>query len=340
MFFSVLIPVYNVEKYLRESVDSVLNQDEQDFEIVLVDDGSTDSSGEICDEYAAKYPEKIRVIHKSNEGLLLTRRRAIRESTGDWIVHLDSDDYMLPGALSAIKNAAITNHADLVIYKIIYGQHDLNDMSVESKLPFRDGQLFAGDLYPLKMQLLAGGYMTAIYQKAAKREIVDVSCDYSKWKNVSLSEDYLQSLPLLNNASKAVYLDRANIYYRYNESSITKKKGYASYEANFWSKFTVFSVEKEYREKWNLTAAENGRICAKHIRELCLIIGQMAKSCCAEDVKKFRNFLHILSKQEDWVSDFSTASRKAIGLISCMCYYLIALCSVTGIKLLYKFLSK
>ena len=91
MKFSVLVPVYNVEKYLKQCIESVLNQTYQSFELILVDDGSTDNSGAICDEYASKH-KFIKVIHKPNGGLLHTRRVSLAHATGDWYVFLDSDD--------------------------------------------------------------------------------------------------------------------------------------------------------------------------------------------------------------------------------------------------------
>ena len=91
MLFSVCIPVYNTSKYLDECLASVLCQTEKDYEIVLVDDGSTDGSGALCDRYAARYPH-IRVIHKENEGLMMTRRRGFQEALGDYFICLDSDD--------------------------------------------------------------------------------------------------------------------------------------------------------------------------------------------------------------------------------------------------------
>ena len=75
MLFSVLIPLYNAEKYIAECIDSVLAQDFDDYEIVIVDDGSTDEGGKIADRYQVMHPQKIRVIHKENTGVLLTRRR-------------------------------------------------------------------------------------------------------------------------------------------------------------------------------------------------------------------------------------------------------------------------
>lgn len=90
---SVIVPVYNVEKYLNRCVDSIINQTYTDLEIILVDDGSTDSSGSICDEYAKK-DERIKVIHKENGGLSDARNAGVTAATGDYISFIDSDDYI------------------------------------------------------------------------------------------------------------------------------------------------------------------------------------------------------------------------------------------------------
>lgn len=91
---SVIIPVYNVEKYLRRCVDSILNQTISNYEIILVDDGATDTSGLICDEYAKKYHNKIRVYHKKNGGLSDARNYGIVHASGTLITFIDSDDYI------------------------------------------------------------------------------------------------------------------------------------------------------------------------------------------------------------------------------------------------------
>ena len=90
---SIIVPVYNVEKYLKRCIDSILNQSFTDFELILVDDGSTDNSGEIIDEYAIK-DERIKVIHKENGGLSSARNVGIEYSKGNYIAFVDSDDYI------------------------------------------------------------------------------------------------------------------------------------------------------------------------------------------------------------------------------------------------------
>ena len=96
MLLSILVPVYNSEKYLKECFDSVLNQRESDYELILVDDGSTDAGGAICDTYQARYPERVRVIHQQNQGLILARRAGIAAAQGDYCMFLDADDAYEP----------------------------------------------------------------------------------------------------------------------------------------------------------------------------------------------------------------------------------------------------
>lgn len=95
---SVIVPVYNVEKLLQRCIDSILAQTFTDFELLLIDDGSKDKSGEICDEYAAK-DSRIRVFHKQNGGVSTARNIGIDKAQGEWIYFVDSDDIVLPSAL-------------------------------------------------------------------------------------------------------------------------------------------------------------------------------------------------------------------------------------------------
>ena len=117
MFFSIIVPVYNMEKYMRECIDSIIEQDCNDYELILVDDGSTDKSGKICDEYA-KTSDWIRVIHKENGGLASARNAGLDEAKGEWILFIDSDDYIERGTLSLLKNTAQKNRADLYSFNV------------------------------------------------------------------------------------------------------------------------------------------------------------------------------------------------------------------------------
>lgn len=112
---SVVIPVYNVEQYLKECVDSVLNQTYSDYEIILVDDGSTDNSGKLCDSYLS-VDNRIKVIHRKNGGLSAARNTGLDAASGDYIYFLDSDDYIEPVTLEHLVHTAKTDDADMVFF--------------------------------------------------------------------------------------------------------------------------------------------------------------------------------------------------------------------------------
>lgn len=111
---SIIVPVYNTEKYLHRCIDSVLNQTYRELELLLIDDGSTDSSGAICDEYARR-DERIRIIHKINTGVSDTRNTALDIAKGDYILFLDSDDYLtIDFAIEKLLTEAIKNDLDII----------------------------------------------------------------------------------------------------------------------------------------------------------------------------------------------------------------------------------
>ncbi|MBR5160328.1 MAG: glycosyltransferase family 2 protein, partial [Thermoguttaceae bacterium] len=114
---SVIIPVYNVEPYLRECLDSVVNQTFRDIEIICVNDGSTDGSPAILEEYAAK-DSRIIIIHQQNGGLSAARNSGMNAAKGDFILFVDSDDYIKQNTLEITYNAAIESGAEMVMFCI------------------------------------------------------------------------------------------------------------------------------------------------------------------------------------------------------------------------------
>ena len=109
---SVIIPVYNVEPYLRKCLDSVVNQTYRNLEILVIDDGSTDGSGAICDEYASD--RRMRIFHTENRGLSCARNLGLDEAKGEWIGFVDSDDWIEPDMYEALLKKAEETGADIV----------------------------------------------------------------------------------------------------------------------------------------------------------------------------------------------------------------------------------
>lgn len=127
MRFSVIVPCYNVEQYLDECVESILNQEYKDFELLLIDDGSTDGTSRLCDVWGSKN-EKVRVFHKPNGGLSEARNYGIDRSKGDYLIFIDSDDFIRAGSFSAIESR-MENEPEIIITRLVeyYDASNVNE---------------------------------------------------------------------------------------------------------------------------------------------------------------------------------------------------------------------
>lgn len=123
MMFSIIVPVYNVEAFLEECIESILNQEYKNFEILLIDDGSTDNSGQLCDEYAKKY-SCIRTYHKENGGLSDARNCGISHAKGNYLIFIDSDDWILEGCLEKFAAILEDDSIDVLVTRLVevYGE--------------------------------------------------------------------------------------------------------------------------------------------------------------------------------------------------------------------------
>lgn len=154
MKVSVVVPVYNVEKYLRSCINSILNQTLQDIELILVDDGSPDGSGKICDEFAAS-DNRVKVVHKKNAGVGPARNDGLREATGDWIIFGDSDDWFESEALEKLVTVGEETRAD-----VVFGDVYLVENGIKKKVQFYKDELVTNDL-GIKTKLIAAVFSRA-----------------------------------------------------------------------------------------------------------------------------------------------------------------------------------
>ena len=230
-FFSLILPIYNVAPYLERCIGSILQQDFKDYEIILVDDGSSDESPQICDAYVEKYPN-IRVIHKENGGLSSARNAGLEIAAGEYVWWIDSDDWIENEALSEVYRVICDNRPDIV--KFNYNRVTSKQQPV---LVMAEAGLHAGTEKIAKL-LHKALYSTGAYSLSAWGHIY--SRDFLNRLNIRFvserkicSEDYLFNLSVLPHAS-AVYVLPALLYnYELRQGSLStryKKNLFEQYE--------------------------------------------------------------------------------------------------------------
>ncbi len=221
MLFSIVVPVYNAEKYLHECIKSVLNQTYKGYELILVDDGSTDSSGRIIDEYKEKYPNIIKVIHKENGGQFSARKKGIDISTGEYILSLDADDCLKANALEVVNKYIINaGYPDILFHKCSV-KEDYSHPLVQYN--FIDGEIFTeNSKHKIYCLLLATPNLNSFCCKAYKASLLKSAIwDDVLIGSISNGEDLLQEIPLFTVAEKIVYCDYILYFYRLISTSVS-----------------------------------------------------------------------------------------------------------------------
>lgn len=167
MFLSIIIPVYNGEKYIEECLDSIFTSDSRNFEVIAVDDGSKDRSLQYLQQYAEK-EQRLQVIHKENGGVSSARNAGLKGAKGDWIMFVDIDDLLESNAIECIGRATTKNpHADFILYnytEVSESNEDLWKFAVADKV--------SGSLEKMQEQLLAGYLMNACWGKVYRRSVI------------------------------------------------------------------------------------------------------------------------------------------------------------------------
>ncbi len=204
---SIIVPIYNAEQYLRRCVDSILNQEYTDFELLLVNDGSTDASGDICEEYGDQDPRVI-VIQKENTGVSDSRNRALDRARGKYLQFLDSDDWITPDATRLFVRAAEEYGCDMVIsdfYRVV-GERLSTKGDIEE-----EGVLTREEFAAHMMENPADFYYGVLWNKLYRRDIVEEH-NLRMDTDINWCEDFMFNLEYIRYA-KVFYALHAPIYY-------------------------------------------------------------------------------------------------------------------------------
>ncbi len=201
---SIIVPIYNVEKYLKRCIDSLIEQTLDDIQIILVNDGSTDDSGKVAKEYAIKHQGKIIYLEKENGGLSDARNYGLPYATGEYIAFLDSDDYIDKEAYKAMYDKAKKENADYIECDFIW---EYPDKIKEDKR----------DEYKNKKEMLAFVRVVA-WNKLIKREVIEAN--NLKFPKGLRYEDVEFTYKLIPHLNKVSYIDKCFIHYTQRENSI------------------------------------------------------------------------------------------------------------------------
>ena len=326
---SVIVPVYNVEKTLDRCIQSILNQTFKDYEIILVNDGSTDKSGELCDEYAKSY-SNIRVIHKKNEGLGPARNRGILEAKGEYIYHCDSDDWLKEDLLEKAHNRIVATDSEIIIfgYEIFTAKNNniipyktvhLENSIIE--IPRKIKKLFVENFFDSFVMMSA---WNRLYKKSflmehnlffpPLRRSQDMAYSFmlfDKAEKIALIDEELycyiitpgifkgRSFEEMIETYLAIYETAKNTFTNWGEYGFVTQNKLVDYVCEQIANYSAYAFVVKYKNEWKTNAKlliENEKI-----RELFASYNNLKKSkfmklFCFGVKKKFKCGLYLLSK--------------------------------------------
>lgn len=223
---SVIVPVYNVELYLRQCLDSLCAQTYRKFEAILVDDGSNDLSGEICDEYA-KIDARFRVIHKKNGGLMSAWKRGLECARSELIMFVDSDDWVEKNILETLYSEYQKNNADIICCSFLHAFKDKEIPDDHKVCPgYYDEKRIKTDIFPILINdgtPLSRGIRICRWAKLIKKDLLINNLFWTDEK-ITIGEDLNIMFPVIVEAKSISILPSAYLYhYRANDASIMRK---------------------------------------------------------------------------------------------------------------------
>ena len=254
---SVIVPIYNVEKYLEKCINSLLSQTLEDIQIILVNDGSKDNSGNIAKEYEKNNKNRIIYVEKENGGLSDARNYGLKYATGDFIAFLDSDDYIEKNAYEEMYNKAIEENADYVECDFIW--EFPNKIRVDKQYPYKN-----------KKEMLSFVRVVA-WNKLIKRQLItDNNLEFPKGLRYEDVEFTYKLIPFVN---KFAYVDKPFIHYVQREGSIANVQNERTAEI-----FTVLDNVIEFYKKNNIYEEYRDELEYNYARYLlCSSLKRMCK---------------------------------------------------------------
>ena len=221
---SIIIPVYNSEAFLDKCIQSATNQSYKNIEVILVNDGSTDSSGKMCDDYALN-DNRIKVIHKTNGGLVSSRKTGLKASTGEYVLYIDGDDWIELDLIEYYMNQVLNFNADVVLSSHIVNLEGRTDILPNSLPPSVYGKDKLKSLIYPKMLYTGNfsqfGIFSYSWGKLYRRELL-IENQLKVTEGITIGEDALCLYPTLLDADTLIILEKPGYHYRQRANSLIK----------------------------------------------------------------------------------------------------------------------
>lgn len=268
---SVIVPIYNVGKYVKKCIDSIINQSYENIEIILVDDGSDDGSNSIVDEYGLT-DHRIKVVHKENGGLVSARKAGLLEATGEYIAYVDGDDWIDDSHIENMVEDAECEDADIVITGCKYYKENGEITKVFNSIPsgIYDKGMIENFIVPHMLNLNAGsfsfGLMPYLWNKLIRRELL-IQHQSKVPDDISTGEDVMCSYPCVIHAKRLLITSQNTYCYRVLSNSMShSKEGLAHVLRRHQALVDIMSSEEiydrwlktqvKYYYAWNLLGSE------------------------------------------------------------------------------------
>lgn len=244
MKVSVIVPIYNTELYIKQCIDSIINQTYKDIEIILIDDGSSDNSPAICDYYA-NIDKRIIIIHKKNEGVNVARRVGLSIASSDYILFVDADDWLEVNMCQIMYDTIIIEKADIAICNAFFSYKDHKEEYINKFKGAYNKQEIRTKILPNFISIFTNeGLLPSLWNKLFKKDLFIKNDSYYQ-NNIFIGEDLIMTYSNVLIAEKIVFIDKALYNYRQNETQVTKKfsdKLYDNY-IDVYSKLKLMNEE-------------------------------------------------------------------------------------------------
>lgn len=310
--FSVIVPVYKVEGFLEKCVDSVLDQSFSDFELILVDDGSPDRCGEICDRYA-RQDSRVVVIHRENGGVSAARNQGIEAATGDYVAFVDADDFVSPDFLSCAQAALLQQpEADIVQF----GWRSFSEGEAVAVCENASGKLCAHSTQEAMADFLRFRTFTHTpWGKVIRRGLLQ---GISFPLDIKVGEDLHVSYRLLGKASSIISTDSVAYYYCIRSGSAMSSRGPSSVADALW----VFTrMHEYYRENFPALNTEAAR---RYVNDLLQLLRDLEPMKNTDEKRRVTKAVKdSLTGQPDGLLPAKTVMFKHLALRCPPLYFLI-----------------